>query len=51
MYSILLQMRQMSCISTHLGEVLRAAGFDTHSGENSAGENLDYFLNNIKGEE
>ena len=35
----------------NLGEVLRAAGFDTHSGEKAAGENLKYFLNNIKGEE
>lgn len=33
------------------GEVLRAAGFDTHSGEKAAGENLKYFLNNIKGED
>ncbi|XP_020628090.1 uncharacterized protein LOC110065301 isoform X2 [Orbicella faveolata] len=33
------------------GKVLRAAGFDTHSGEMSAGENLKYFLNNIKGED
>lgn len=42
---------EANVVHFNLGEVLRAAGFDTHSGEKAAGENLKYFLNNIKGEE